>query len=152
VLLGLPSSRTATESDSGTLNVMRRAAVATIIAVIGIALAGCGSSTTSTSLSPRTSTVSQPPGQHSCTTGAGDADIVATVAATTVSSGHARHVSTTGPQAWEPNSAVLSRDDTTTSDRHAQSHHRYRPALMLGGSPLARKVVSAPTARASGVF
>jgi hypothetical protein len=84
------------------VNIMRRAAVPTIIAVVGVVLAGCGSSTTGTSSSPTVGTVSQPPTGIAALLAPQDADIVATVAAIPAGSCHARHVSVTDPQAWEP--------------------------------------------------
>lgn len=87
---------------------MRRAAVPTIIAVVGVALAGCGSSNTSTSSSTTTNTVRQPPASTAAPLVPEDADIVAAVAAIPAGSCHARHVSITDPQAWEPNPACTS--------------------------------------------
>lgn len=84
---------------------MRRAAVPTIIAIVAVALAGCGSSTTSTSSSPTTNTVRQPPASTAAPLAPEDADIVATVAAIPKGSCHARHISITDPQAWEPDPA-----------------------------------------------
>jgi hypothetical protein len=101
----LQADRTATEPNPETVNIMRRAAVPTIIAVVGVALAGCSSSTTSTSSSPTTGAVSQPPTSTAAPLAPQDADIVATVAAIPAGSCHARHVSVTDPQAWEPDPA-----------------------------------------------
>lgn len=97
--IGAPSHPT------GGLNVMRRGAVATIIAVVGSALAGCGSSTTSTPSPGTTTTVRQAPAGAAARLAPHDADIVAAVAAIPAGSCHARHVNLTDAQAWEPDPA-----------------------------------------------
>jgi hypothetical protein len=89
---------------------MRRGAVATIIAVVGVALAGCGSSSTSTP-SPTTTTTTTTTVTHAPASTAApplapdDVNIVAAPAAIPLGSCHARHVTITDPQAWEPDPA-----------------------------------------------
>lgn len=78
---------------------MRGAAVATIIAVVGVALAGCGSSSTSTP------TVGQAPAGTAAPLAPADANLIAAVAAIPTGSCHARHVNITDAQAWEPDPA-----------------------------------------------
>jgi hypothetical protein len=89
--------------QAGGLNVMRRGAVATIIAVVEVALAGCDSSSTSTP-SP-TTTVRQAPASTAAPLAPEDTNIVAALAAIPPASCHARHVNLTDAQAWEPDPA-----------------------------------------------
>jgi hypothetical protein len=91
-------------NQPGDLTIMRHAAVPTIIAVVGVALAGCGSASTSTS-SSTTTTVRQPPASTAVPLTPHEADIVASVTAIPAGSCHARHVNLTDPQAWEPDPA-----------------------------------------------
>jgi len=84
---------------------MRRAAVQPIIAVVGVALAGCGSANTSTPSSSTTTMVRQPLASTAAPLTPEDADIVAAVAAAPAGSCHARHVNVTNLQAWEPDPA-----------------------------------------------
>jgi hypothetical protein len=84
---------------------MRRGVVATIIAVVGVALAGCGSLTTSTPSPTTTTTVAQAPASSAAPLTPKDANIVAAVAAIPAGSCHARHVNITDAQAWEPDPA-----------------------------------------------
>jgi hypothetical protein len=82
---------------------MRRGAVAAIIAVVGVTLAGCGSASTSTPSS--TTMVTQAPASTASPLAPEDADIVAAMAAIPAGSCHARHVNITDVQAWEPDPA-----------------------------------------------
>jgi hypothetical protein len=84
---------------------MRRGAVATIITVVGVALAGCGSANISTPSPTTTTTVTQAPARTAAPLTPEDATIVAAVAAIPAGSCHARHVTITDAQAWEPDSA-----------------------------------------------
>ena len=79
------------------------AAVPTIIAVVGIVLAGCGSVTTTRPST--TTTVRLPPTSTAAPLSPQDADSVAAVAAIPAGSCHARHVNVADPQAWEPDLA-----------------------------------------------
>lgn len=84
---------------------MRRGAVAIIIAVVGVALGGCDSSTTGTPLPTSTTRVTQAPASTASPLAPKDANIVAAVAAIPAGSCHARHVNITDAQAWEPDPA-----------------------------------------------
>jgi hypothetical protein len=83
---------------------MRRRALAPIIAVVGVALAGCGSSASSTPSPTTTTAVTQAP-STTAPLASEDADIVGAVAAIFPGSCHARHVNITNAQAWEPDPA-----------------------------------------------
>jgi hypothetical protein len=83
---------------------MRRGTVLTIIATVGVALAGCSSSNTSTPV-PTTTTETQAPASTAEPLAPEDANIVAAAAAMPPGSCHARHVSLSDPQAWEPDAA-----------------------------------------------
>ncbi len=85
---------------------MRRGAVPTIIAVVGVALAGCDSSSTGTPLPTSTTRVRQAPASTTSLLAPKDANIVAAVAAIPAGSCHARHVTITDAQAWEPDPAA----------------------------------------------
>jgi hypothetical protein len=67
-----------------------------------IALAGCGSSTTSTPSPTTRTTVTQAPARTVSPLAPEDANIVAVVAAIPAGSCHARHVNITDARAWEP--------------------------------------------------
>jgi hypothetical protein len=82
---------------------MQRGAVATVIAVVGIALAGCNFVTNTRSST--TTTVRLPPGSTAAPLSPQDADMLAAVAAIPAGSCHARHVNVADPQAWEPDLA-----------------------------------------------
>ncbi|HZS20994.1 MAG TPA: hypothetical protein VFA63_08395 [Pseudonocardiaceae bacterium] len=82
---------------------MQHTAAATIIAVVGIALAGCGFLTNTRSTT--TTTVRLPPASTAAPLPPQDADMLAAVAAIPAGSCHARHVNVADPQAWEPDLA-----------------------------------------------
>ena len=84
---------------------MRRGAVPIIIAVVGVALGGCDSSTTGTPFPTSTTRVTQAPASTASPLAPKDANIVAAVAAIPAGSCHARHVNITDAQAWEPDPA-----------------------------------------------
>ena len=82
---------------------MQRAAVAAIVAVVGIALAGYGFLTNTRSST--TTTVRLPPASTAAPLSPQDADMLAAVAAIPAISCYARHVNVADPQAWEPDLA-----------------------------------------------
>jgi hypothetical protein len=84
---------------------MRWGAVAIIIAVVGVALVGCGSSGISTPSPTITTTVRQAPASTAAPLAPEEANIVAALAAIPPGSCHARHVNLTDAQAWEPDLA-----------------------------------------------
>jgi hypothetical protein len=84
---------------------MRRGAVPTIIAVVGVALAGCGSSSTNIPSPTTTPPVTQAPASAALPLAPEDGNIVAAVAAIPAGSCHARHVNISDAQAWEPDPA-----------------------------------------------
>ncbi|MDT7597330.1 MAG: hypothetical protein QOJ06_2876 [Pseudonocardiales bacterium] len=84
---------------------MRRGVVATIIAVVGIALAGCSASTSSTPSPTTTATVTLALASTAAPLTPKDANVVAAAAAIPAGSCHARHVNLTDAQAWEPDPA-----------------------------------------------